>query len=248
MPEAEDNGCPACGAALSKLGAKLSCTRCDVIVQAEAASRPIERGMAAPGLLAHVLVSKYSDHLPLYRQAEIYSREGVELKRSTLADWVGATSELVNPLLDALRQYVMSGHKLHADDTPVPVLAPGTGKTKLGRLWTYVRDDRPGGAVTTPAVWFAYSPVRRGEHPHRIWQLFTALYKPTVTLASTGSTIAAVFAQRAYAHCRSSSEPRYRTAALESAFLHRCRATPLRLIIFHSPSIRPPPDAYPALT
>jgi transposase len=186
--EPQHEGCPACGAALSKLGEdvsevleyvrarfkvirqvrpKLSCTRCDVIVQAEAPSRPIARGLAGPGMLAHVLVSKYADHLPLYRQAEIYAREGVELERSTMADWVGRTSELLAPLNEALRKYVMSGHKLHADDTPVPVLAPGNGKTKLGRLWTYVRDDRPAGDVAAPAVWFAYSPDRRGEHPHR---------------------------------------------------------------------------------
>lgn len=186
VPQEQD--CPACGGALSKLGEdvsevleyvparfkvirhvrpKLSCTKCDAIVQAQAPSRPIERGLAGPGLLAHVLVSKYADHLPLYRQAEIYAREGVELERSTLADWVGTVSELLKPLHEALRQYVMSGHKLHADDTPVPVLAPGNGKTKLGRLWTYVRDDRPAGGVAAPAVWFTYSPDRRGEHPHR---------------------------------------------------------------------------------
>jgi transposase len=184
----EEKGCPACSGSLSKLGEdvsemleyvparfkvvrhvrpKLSCTKCDTIVQAEAPSRPIARGLAGPGLLAHVLVSKYSDHLPLYRQSEIYAREGVELERSTLADWVGATSELLKPLHEALRQYVMSAGKLHADDTPVPVLAPGQGKTKQGRLWTYVRDDRPAGDTTAPAVWFAYSPDRRGEHPHR---------------------------------------------------------------------------------
>lgn len=184
----EQESCPACGGELSKLGEdvsevleyvparfkvirhvrpKLSCTKCDVIVQAQAPSRPIDRGLAGPGLLAHVLVSKYADHLPLYRQAEIYAREGVELERSTLADWVGATSQLLTPLHDALRQYVMRASKLHADDTPVPVLAPGTGKTKLGRLWTYVRDDRPAGDVGAPAVWFVYSPDRKGEHPHR---------------------------------------------------------------------------------
>jgi len=105
--------------------------------------------------------------LPLYRQAEIYAREGVDLERSTLADWVGATCELLNPLHEALRQYVMSASKLHADDTPVPVLAPGQGRTKQGRLWTYVRDDRPAGDRAAPAVWFTYSPDRRGEHPHR---------------------------------------------------------------------------------
>jgi transposase len=137
------------------------------LIRGHYTSRPIARGLAGPGLLAHVLVSKYADHLPLYRQAEIYAREGVELERSTLADWVGATSELLKPLHEALRQYVMSARKLHADDTPVPVLAPGQGKTKQGRLWTYVRDDRPARDTAAPAVWFAYSPDRRGEHPHR---------------------------------------------------------------------------------
>jgi hypothetical protein len=115
--------------------------------------------------LAHVLVSKYADHLPLYRQSEIYAREGVDLDRSTLAGWVGATSELLAPLVDAVRQHVLSASKLHADDTPVPVLAPGNGKTRTGRLWTYVRDDRPSADTTAPAVWFAYSPDRKGERP-----------------------------------------------------------------------------------
>jgi hypothetical protein len=123
--------------------------------------------LAGPGLLAHVLVSKFSDHLPLYRQAEIYERSGIDLDRSTLADWVGGSSRLLAPLIDALRRYVLAARKLHADDTPVPVLAPGTGKTKTGRLWTYVRDDRPAGDLSPPAVWFAYSPDRKGEHPHR---------------------------------------------------------------------------------
>ena len=121
---------------------KLSCASCERIVQAAAPSRPIERGLAGPGLLAHVLVAKYCDHQPLYRQAEMYGREGVELERSTLADWVGGSSGLLEPLVEALRRHVMSAHKLHADDTPVPVLAPGNGKTKTGRLWTYLRDDR----------------------------------------------------------------------------------------------------------
>ena len=144
---------------------KLSCAGCERIVQAPAPSRPIERGLAGPGLLAHVLVAKYCDHQPLYRQAEMYAREGVGLERSTLADWVGGSSRLLEPLVEALRRHVMSAQKLHADDTPVPVLAPGNGKTKTGRLWTYVRDDRPAGDNTPSAVWFAYSPDRRGEHP-----------------------------------------------------------------------------------
>ena len=178
--------CPDCGGALKHLGEdvsemleyvparfkvirqvrpKLACACCERIVQAEAPSRPIERGLAGPGLLAHVLVSKYCDHLPLYRQSEIYAREGVELERSTLADWVGGTSALLAPLAEALRRHVMSATKLHADDTPVPVLAPGNGKTKTGRLWTYVRDDRPAGDTMPAAVWFAYTPDRKGEHP-----------------------------------------------------------------------------------
>ena len=138
-----------------------------------APSRPIERGLAGPGLLAHVLVAKYCDHQPLYRQAEMYAREGVELERSTLADWVGGTSRLLEPLVEALRRHVVSAHKLHADDTPVPVLAPGNGKTKTGRLWTYVRDDRPAGDNTPAAVWFAYSPDRRGEHPREHLRSFS---------------------------------------------------------------------------
>ena len=186
--EPKETCCPDCGGALRKLGEdisemleyvpasfyvvrhvreKLNCMKCDKIVQAAAPTRPIERGVAGPGLLAHVLVSKYADHLPLYRQSEIYARQGVELERSTLAGWVGGTSKLLEPLVEALRRYVMAAGKLHADDTPVPVLAPGNGKTKTGRLWTYVRDDRPAGSQQAPAVWFAYSPDRKGEHPEK---------------------------------------------------------------------------------
>ena len=144
---------------------KLVCGCCEHIAQVPAPSRPIARGLAGPGLLAHVLVSKFVDHLPLYRQSEIYAREGVDLERSTLADWVGQSSQLLRPLINALERHVMSGHKVHADDTPIGVLAPGNGKTKTARLWTYVRDDRPAGYTTPAAVWFAYSPDRKGQHP-----------------------------------------------------------------------------------
>ena len=186
--------CPDCGGTLKQLGEdvseileyvevrfkvirrvrpKLACAGCDRIVQAEAPSRPIERGIAGPGLLAHVLVSKYGDHCPLYRQSEIYAREGVELDRSTLADWVGGTSRVLAPLVEVLRRHVMAGNKVHGDDTPVPVLAPGRGKTKTGRLWTYVRDDRPAGDATPPAVWYCYTPDRKGEHPKAHLSEFT---------------------------------------------------------------------------
>src|SRR5690606_18637156 len=146
---------------------KLACAGCETIIQAQATSRPIARGLAGPGLLAHVLVSKYADHLPLYRQAQIYAREGVELDRSTLADWVGQTSSLLSPLAEALARHVLAGAKVHADDTPVPVLAPGAGRTKTGRLWAYVRDDRPAADDTPPAVLFRYWPDRKGQHPPR---------------------------------------------------------------------------------
>src|ERR1700691_2262854 len=184
----KQESCPDCGGTLRPLGEdvsevleyvparfkvirtvrpKLSCACCSRIVQEPAPNRPIDKGLAGPGLLAHVLVAKYADHLPLYRQAEIYAREGVELDRSTLADWVGGASRTLRPLVDALKKYVLSAEKLHGDDVPVPVLEPGNGKTKTGRLWTYVRDDRPAGSEESAAVWFAYSPDRKGEHPAR---------------------------------------------------------------------------------
>lgn len=179
-------GCPDCGAQLRHFGddiseqleyvpesfkvirhvrPKFTCTGCDRVIETPAPTRPIERGLAGPGLLAHVIVSKFADHLPLYRQSEIYARQGVEISRSTLAGWVGASSDLLAPLVNAIQKHVLAGQKLHADDTPMPVLSPGNGKTKTGRLWTYVRDDRPAGAETAPAVWFAYSEDRKGEHP-----------------------------------------------------------------------------------
>ena len=192
----ETDACPTCGGHLKPLGEdvseileyvpasfkvirivrpKCACSTCDAIVQTEAPSRPIARGLAGPGLLAHVLVGKYADHLPLYRQSEIYAREGIELPRSTLAEWVGGTHHLLRPLVAALRRYVLETNKLHGDDTPIPVLAPGKGKTKTGRLWTYVRDDRPAGSQEAPAVWFAYSPNRQGTHPQQHLQSFEGI-------------------------------------------------------------------------
>lgn len=180
------NCCPDCGGALRQFGEdvseqleripasfkvirhvrpKFACAGCQSVIEAPAPARPIDRGLPGPGLLAHVLVSKYADHLPLYRQSQIYAREGVDLDRSTLAGWVGAASELLTPLVDQISKHVLGAAKIHADDTPVPVLAPGNGKTKTGRLWTYVRDDRSAGMKTAPAVWFAYSEDRKGEHP-----------------------------------------------------------------------------------
>lgn len=183
---AAPEACPTCGGVLRPLGEdtreeleyvpgrfrrirhirpKLSCRSCETIVQAPPASSPIPKGKAGPGLLAHVLVSKYGDHLPLYRQSEIYAREGVALERSTLADWVGRVAALLEPLIGALERHVLTGAVIHGDDTPVPVLDPGRGKTRTGRLWAYVRDERPHGGAAKPAAFYRYSPDRKGEHP-----------------------------------------------------------------------------------
>jgi transposase len=178
--------CPKCGGALRRLGEdvtevleyvpgsfrvtrhvrpKMSCRCCESITQAPVPSLPINRGLAGPGLLAHVLVGKFCDHLPLYRQAEIFARNGIDLDRSTLADWVGQSARLLRPLVDAVGVHVMAADRVHADDTTVPVLSPGNGKTKTGRLWCYVRDDQPFAGKAPRAVLYCYSPDRKGEHP-----------------------------------------------------------------------------------
>ena len=189
-------GCSACGGRLRRIGAdvsehleyvparfkvirtvrpKLACMRCEAIFQAPAPSRPIPRGAAGAGLLAHVMVAKYCDHLPLYRQSRIYAREGVEIDRSTMAGWVEQVHALLDPLVAALGRHVLKASKVHADDTPVKVLAPGEGKTRTGRLWVYVRDDRPGGDKAPPAAWYRYSPDRKGEHPQGHLAEFTGI-------------------------------------------------------------------------
>lgn len=152
--------CPDCGGALSYLGE-------DVAEQLELL-RSAFRVIAGPGLLARVLTSKYAEHTPLNRQSEIYERQGVTLSRSLLSGWVDACCQLLSPLDETLSRYVLTDGKLHADDTPVPVLLPGNGKTKTGRLWTYVRDDRNAGSVMAPPVWFAYSPDRKGGRVCRV--------------------------------------------------------------------------------
>ncbi|HEY5278814.1 MAG TPA: IS66 family transposase [Pseudolabrys sp.] len=179
--------CPACGGPLRRIAdevtetldyvpgrfkvirhirAKLSCRACDTVVAASAPDHAIARGRAGASLLAHIVVSKYDDHLPLYRQAEIFARDGVDLETSTLSGWVGATAAALAPLVDTLAAEILSSSDtLHVDDTPVPVLAPGMGKTKIGRLWTYVRDERPFAGPRPPAALFFYSPDRKGEHP-----------------------------------------------------------------------------------
>ena len=182
----DQQACPCCGGALHLIGETVSemldhvparlrvirirrprygCRACGTIHQAAAPERPIAKGLATPGLLAHVLVSKYCDHLPLYRQSQIFARHGVELDRSTLANWVGGAVWWLEPLQARLAEHVFASPTLFADDTPIPVLDPGRGRTKTGRLWVYARDDRPWCGPDPPAAVYCYSPVRKAERP-----------------------------------------------------------------------------------
>jgi transposase len=144
---------------------KFSCRACEAINQPPAPSHPIARGRAGPKLLAHILFSKYGLHLPLNRQSAVYAREGIDLDVSTLADWVGAAAATLMPLVTEIRTHVFAAERIHADDTTVPVLAKG--KTRTGRVWTYVRDDRPFAGPDPPAAVFFYSRDRGGEHPEQ---------------------------------------------------------------------------------
>ena len=149
---------------IQHLRPKLSCRACETIVQAPLPSLPIERGRPGPGLLAHVAVAKFADGLPLHRQSGIYARDGVDLDRSTMAEWMGRIAALLSPLVEAIGRHVCAGPVMHADDTTVQVLAPGLGRTKTGRLWAAVRDERPFAGTAPPAAFYRYSPNRKGEH------------------------------------------------------------------------------------
>ena len=221
--------CAACGGGMAKLGEdvteildyipgrfqvlrhirpKYACKRCDRIAQASAPALPIPRGRPSAALLAHVLVAKYCDHLPLYRQSEIYARDGVDLDRSTMADWVGQAAWLLDPIVEGIRSHVFAARTIHGDDTPVPVLAPGTGRTKTGRLWVYARDDRPFCGQDPPAVAFFYSPDRRGERPREHLKRFTGFlhadgYGGFEALYGSGRTSPGPITEVAcWAHCR----------------------------------------------
>jgi len=185
--DVEDKRCPYCGGAMHVIGEDVAemldvvpalyqvkvirrprygCRGCEsAVVQAPAPERPLTGGMATEALLAQVLVAKYSDHLPLYRQAQIFARHGIDLDRSTLANWVGRACWWLRPLAELLQGSILSSPKIFADDTPVPVLDPGRGRTKTGRLWSYARDDRPWQGPLPPAVAYVYSENRQGAHP-----------------------------------------------------------------------------------
>ena len=186
LPPGGDCACPACGGRLRPLGQdadevldlepvvykvirhvrpKFSCRVCETIVQAPAPDKPIARGKASFRVVAHVIVSKFDHHLPLYRQAEMMAAQGVDIDRSTLAGWTGQGAALLDPIVARIKQTVLASAKLHTDDTPVPMLDPGSGKTKTARLWVHAVDDRAHGGPAKPAVWFAFTTDRRAEHP-----------------------------------------------------------------------------------
>ena len=155
---------------------RCACINCEKIVQAYPASKPIAKGMAGPGLLAYILVQKYCNHLPFYRQSEIYAREGIELSRSTMASWAGQCAALLVPLVEEIRKYIFTSSHIHGDDTTIKVLAPGLGKTKTGRLWVYVRDGRKYGDKTPSAACYFYSPDRKGIRPEEHLKGFAGVF------------------------------------------------------------------------
>jgi transposase len=186
----EDAACPCCRGVMAVIGhdsaerldvvpaqfrvvvtrrPKLACRACEgVVVQAAAPARLIEGGLPTEALVAHVLVARYADHLPLYRQAQIMARQGVELERSTLAFWVGYAAAEIAPVVSRLKEILLSSARVFADETPVPVLDPGRGRTKTGYFWTVARDDRPWGGADPPAVVYSYAPGRGQEHNDRL--------------------------------------------------------------------------------
>ena len=188
--------CAACGSGLREIGQdvsevldyepgtfhvvrhvrpKLACAGCHTITQALAPSRPVDRCMAGAGLLTHIAVSKFADHVPLYRLCQIYGRDGVELSRSTITDMMGNCGAMLTPLAEAVGRYVLKADKVHGDDTPIRALGGKGKKAHTGRLWVYVRDDRPSGDKAPPAVWFQYSANRKGEHPARHLKNFSGI-------------------------------------------------------------------------
>ncbi|MCH8154251.1 MAG: IS66 family transposase [Proteobacteria bacterium] len=222
--DVESDACPGCGGRLHSIGEttsemldwvpaqlrvlrirrpKYGCRACGTIHQAPAPERPIAKGLATPGLIAQVLVSKYCDHTPLYRQAQIFARHGVRIERSTLAGWVGGACWWLEPLQARLAAHVFASTKLFADDTPLPVLDPGRGRTKTGRLSVYARDDRPWAGPEPPAAVYFYSPDRKAERPTAHLEDFQGVlqvdgYAGFETLAAKGDIVLAA----CWAHAR----------------------------------------------
>lgn len=195
-PDAGTCACPACGGVLRPLGhdqdemldvapvqwrvvrtirPKYSCRTCEKVVQAPAPVKAIARGRATFATLAHVVVHKFDHHLPLYRQAEMMAAQGIDIDRSTLAGWAGQAAHLLDPIVSRIREQGLKADKIHADDTPVPMLIPGKGKTAQARLWAYVVDDRASSATSPPLVWYRFTPDRSGIHPQAELKTFAGL-------------------------------------------------------------------------
>ena len=195
-PDAGTCNCPQCGGDLRPLGEdsdemldvlpvqwrvirtvrpKYSCRSCETIVQAAAPAKAIARGKASFGTLAHIVVNKFDHHLPLYRQAEMMAAQGIDIDRSTLAGWSGQAAALLDPIVSRIREEGLKASKIHTDDTPVPMLVPGKGKTAQARLWTYVVDDRASGSTGPAMVWYKFSTDRSGVHPQAELKSFTGL-------------------------------------------------------------------------
>jgi transposase len=227
--EPKSTACPCCGGAMHVMGEdrserldviparfkvivtrrpKYACRACEgAVVQALAPARLIEAGIPTETLIAHVLVGKYADHLPLYRQAQIYARQGIELDRSTLADWVGRAAALLAPVQTRLFEILKASPKLFADETRCPVLDPGRKRVKLGQLWAYARDDRPWGGSDPPAIVYCYAPGRGTQHVQSHLAGFSgilqvdgyAAYKELVNMRESKAAIALAFC---WAHLR----------------------------------------------
>ena len=187
LVDIDDKTCPCCKGALHRIGEdvserldvvpaqfrvlvtrrpKYACRACEEgVAQAPAPARLIEGGLPTEATVAHVLVSKYADHLPLYRQAQIYARQGIDLDRSTLADWVGRAAWHLRPVHERLLEHIRASTKIFADETTAPVLDPGRGRTKTGQLWAYARDDRPFGGTDPPIAVYVYAQNRKAEQP-----------------------------------------------------------------------------------
>ena len=195
-PETGNCTCPDCGGALRPLAQasdemldvapvqwrvirtvrpNYTCRSCEKIVQAPAPVKAIARGKASFATLAHIVVNKFDHHLPLYRQAEMMATQGIEIDRSTLAGWAGQAAALLDPIVSRIREEGLKASKLHTDDTPVPMLVPGKGKTAQARLWTYVIDDRASGASRPALVWYRFTSDRSGIHPQTELKGFTGL-------------------------------------------------------------------------
>lgn len=195
-PETGNCTCPDCGGVLRPLGQasdemldvapvqwrvirtvrpNYTCRSCEKIVQAPAPVKAIARGKASFATLAHIVVNKFDHHLPLYRQAEMMAAQGIEIDRSTLTGWAGQAAALLDPIVSRIREEGLKAAKLHTDDTPVPMLVPGKGKTAQARLWTYVVDDRASGASRPALVWYRFTSDRSGIHPQAELKHFTGL-------------------------------------------------------------------------